>query len=159
MKERPQGQPPKILKPGVQEKFLHAISKGATYSIACSFAGIIPVTLQQWKRRAEALFGLHEEQIENHPDKPYYDFYWKLKQVESYAVLKLLDKIDAASNIHWQAAAWKLERRHPEDFGRYEKERHDNNEGDALSKAKDDVARLKGNDDGRSTSTESGSAI
>src|SRR6185503_13273996 len=112
------GQPPKIAQAGVKERFLTAIAKGASYQIACGFAGFSYNTLRRWMLKGEALLDLHEETIEAHEDKIYYDFYCEVKRVESYAALKWLDKVDKASDIHWQAAAWKLERRYPHDFGK-----------------------------------------
>lgn len=111
------GQPLKLLKPGVKDKILAALSRGASYQIACGYAGISYETLRSWIRRAEQLLELVDEEIEKHPDKIYFDFYCHLKHVESVAALKWLEKIDNASTFHWQAAAWKLSKRYPEEFG------------------------------------------
>lgn len=150
------GQPLKLNKPGVREKFLSAIAKGASYQIACGYAGIAYQTLRVYMLKGEAIMDLHEEQIEEHPDKVYLDFYCDVRRVESYAALKWLEKIDEASQFHWQAAAWKLERRHPEDYGRYDKDANkQGSEDDSLNKARSEVTKLKGDEHGRSTSTES----
>jgi len=147
------GQPLKLLRPGVKEKILSALAKGATYHLACGYAGIAYQTFREWIKKGEPLGNLFEEQIEQHPDRVYYEFYCDVKRVESYAALKWLEKIDEASQFHWQAAAWKLERRHPQDYGRVVQENKDTNEDASIQKAREDVSRLKGDDHGRSTAT------
>jgi transposase len=143
------GQPCKLDKPGVKEKLLSAIAKGATYNLACGYAGIAYQTMREWVKKGEALILLHEEQIDVHEHKRYYDFYCDLKRVESYAALKWLEKIDNAATVHWQAAAWKLERRHPDEYGRFEKATKDTSEEEMLRKAQDEVNRLKGDNNGQ----------
>lgn len=153
MEELERGQPLKLLKPGVREKFLTAIAKGASYHIACGYAGISYQTLRRWMKSGEAISDLFEEQIEVHEDRLYLEFYCDVKRVESYAALKWLEKIDEASQFHWQAAAWKLERRHPEDYGRQEREGKNEAEDSMLHKARAEVDKLKGDGNGRSPST------
>lgn len=148
------GHPPKLLQPGVREKILSALSKGASYRIACGYAGVAYQTFRNWMKIAEDMMDLHEEQIDAHIHKYVYDFYWEVKRIESYAACKWLEKIDAASDFHWQAAAWKLERRFPDDFGRFEREEK-SEEDSSLDKARSEVSKLKDDDHGRSTSTES----
>lgn len=143
------GQPLKLEKPGVKEKFLAAIAKGASYNIACGYAGFHYQTLRRWMIRGEALMDMHEEQIETHPDKVYYDFYCDVRRVESYAAITWLDKIDKASEIHWQAAAWKLERRYPDEYGRVTKEQTDEEKDSSIEKAKQEVTKLKADNNGR----------
>ena len=112
------GQPLKLIKPGVRDKILTALGRGATYAIACGYAGISLPTFRKYLKKGEALVDMFEEQIEQHEDKAFYEFYLQVKSVECYAAIKWLDKIDKASDFHWQAAAWKLERCHPEDYGK-----------------------------------------
>jgi transposase len=82
------------------ERFLEAVRAGATFRLACQYAGIDHETYTRWRER-------------------YVDFADAVKEAEGGAVVGWLDKIDkAASDGSWQAAAWKLERRYPDDFGR-----------------------------------------
>lgn len=155
MKEFPAGQPPKIKKPGVKEKLLFALDKGASYQICCGFAGIAYQTFREWIKRGESISHLTDEEISQHPDKIYYDFIQDVRSVESNAALKWLDKIDAASKFHWQAAAWKLERRYPNVYGKAEPEREKESEDEIVQKARDEVNKLKGDDNGRSSSSSS----
>jgi len=150
MEEVVKGQPLKLIKHGVKEKFLAALAKGASYTISCGYAGISYQTLRRWMIRAEAIMDLHEEQLEVHPDVEYFRFYCDIKRVESYAAIKWLEKIDKASDFHWQAAAWKLERRHPEDYGRVTQENKADAEDNSLQKARNEVEKLKADNNGRS---------
>jgi hypothetical protein len=149
------GQPSKIYREGVTLRFLHAIEKGATYAIACGFAGIGYNTFNEWRKRAEGLLNLTEEELATHPDKAYVDFYWRVKEVECFAAMKWLDKIESAANIHWQAAAWKLERRHPEEYAKPEKDKPQENDTSLVDKARSDALKLQEDKHGRSSSTES----
>ncbi len=151
MEKLPPGQPPKILREDVKQKLLTALSKGATYRLACGYAGIAYQTFREWMKRAEPLIVLHEEQLEVHPDKVYLDFYCNVKRVEAYTAIKWLEKIDAAANIQWQAAAWKLERRHPNDYGRVVNEEKDAEEDESLQKARSEVTKLQADNHGRSS--------
>jgi|GEM_PF-2083673 transposase len=153
MEETTKGQPLKLQKPGVKEKILTALAKGATYTLACGYAGIAYQTFRDWMKKGEPLAHLFEEQIEFHPDRIYYEFYCDVKRVESYAALKWLEKIDNAADVHWQAAAWKLERRHPSEYGRVNNDVKDDSVDSSLEKARSEVTKLKGDDHGRSTST------
>lgn len=87
------------LTPDVKERILQALRLGANYEHACAFAGIDRATL--WRYRKNAAFSTEVE------------------KAEAQAVVGWLAKIEkAASDGEWTAAAWKLERRYPEMYGR-----------------------------------------
>lgn len=105
----------------VKERLCEAFSKGATTVLACCYAGVAPSSFYTWIKLAE-------NQLENHedgqPEDEYLEFYKRLKKTEATAALDLLDCIEAAAKRgQWQAAAWKLERRYPDDYGRSAKEK------------------------------------
>lgn len=82
------------------DKLLKSIAVGAPYTHACNYAGISFETFNEWRK-----------------DKP--EFSELVKEAEGKAVTGWLAKIEkAASDGNWQAAAWKLERRYPHEFGR-----------------------------------------
>ena len=82
------------------KKILDAIRIGATYQHACNYAGIDIDTFANWRAR-------------------YPDFSDQVKQAEGGALVGWLAKIEAAANDgSWQAAAWKAERRYPDEYGR-----------------------------------------
>ena len=86
--------------PETVDKITQAIRLGATYKLACDYAGISEDTFANWKR-------LHS------------DFSEAIKTAEGGAVVGWLAKIEkAATEGNWQAAAWKLERRYPDMYGR-----------------------------------------
>ncbi len=149
------GQPLKLVNHKVKEKLLTALARGATYKIACGYAGISTKTLRNYLRKGEALVDMFEEQIAEHEDKAFFEFYCEVNSVESYAAIKWLDKIDKASDFHWQAAAWKLERRYPAEYGKVSIEIKQESDEDSIEKAKAEVNRLKSDNHGRLEPTES----
>lgn len=88
------------LTPERQSKVCQAIQLGATYVHACNYAGISYETFRRWMRENVA-------------------FHDAVKEAEGKATVGWLAKIEkAASDGNWTAAAWKLERRYPNDYGR-----------------------------------------
>jgi hypothetical protein len=82
------------------KRLLDAVEMGATITHACGYAGIKTATFYRWLE-----------------DKP--DFREQVDNAEGKATVKWLLKIEqAANNGQWQAAAWKLERRFPNIYGR-----------------------------------------
>ena len=86
--------------PETVDKITQAIRLGATYKLACDYAGISEETFNQWRN-----------------NKP--EFSDAIKEAEGKGAVLWLGKIEqAASDGNWQAAAWKLERRYPAMYGR-----------------------------------------
>lgn len=86
--------------PETVDKLTQAIRLGATYQLACNYAGIGVSTFHDWLNA-----------------KP--EFSQAIKEAEGKAAVLWLGKIEqAASDGNWQAAAWKLERRYPDMYGR-----------------------------------------
>jgi hypothetical protein len=82
------------------KRFCDAIRLGATYDLAARYAGMSDTTFERWR--------------ESDPD-----FAEQVRDAEGAAAVKWLEKIeDAANNGEWTAAAWKLERRYPHEYGR-----------------------------------------
>lgn len=99
----PKGQRSLKRTPEVEKRILDALRLGSTFKLACQYAGIHVVTFYRWIDSDES-------------------FATKVKQVEGTAVVGWLAKIEqAATDGNWQAAAWKLERRYPEDYARRDK--------------------------------------
>jgi hypothetical protein len=91
-----------------QNRIVEAIELGSTYEMAAQYGGIVYNTFNEWMKAGEkAKSGRKKE------------FYEAIKKAEGVAVHGWLKNIeDAARNGNWQAAAWKLERRYPQDYGR-----------------------------------------
>jgi hypothetical protein len=91
----------------VQADIVRALNVGATHELACQYAGIDHATFYRWLNTGET------------GKAPYAAFYDAVKQAEGQAAIGWLALIDAAARDgHWQAAAWKLERRYPKIYGR-----------------------------------------
>ena len=85
--------------PDVVERITQALAVGATYQLACDYAGISYQTFLNWQ----------ESKVE---------FFEAVKEAEGRAAVRWLSRIEKAAEDTWQAAAWKLERRYPEMYGR-----------------------------------------
>ena len=82
------------------KKICDAIRIGATYKLACNFAGISEDTFALWRKKIP-------------------EFDTDVVQAEGAGAVGWLAKIEKAANDGtWQAAAWKLERRYPQQYGR-----------------------------------------
>jgi hypothetical protein len=85
-----------------------ALTLGATYEMACRYAGITYQTYRNWILKGEQA-----------KSGDFCDFVERMAAAEGRAVIGWLAKIERAANEGvWQAAAWKLERRYPEAYGR-----------------------------------------
>lgn len=105
------GRPTKFT-PEVIGNFLNAIKLGATIEIACNYAGICKTIFYEWINQGE-------EDAKNGIPSRFTDFANAYKVTLGQGAVTWLNKIEqAATDGNWQAAAWKLERRYPNDFGR-----------------------------------------
>lgn len=107
------GRKPLLLEPAVREVFLQAIKLGMSNIKACEYAMIGITTLNNWLERAR-----QDEEAGLSRDKSIYvAFMTDLKKARAQMQYKHLSQIDVASYTTWQASAWLLERRFPEEFG------------------------------------------
>lgn len=83
----------------IVDAIIAAIEAGATYDLAAAAAGISTDTLGRWRK-----------------EKPL--FAELMREAEGKGAVKLLRVIDTAAVDDWRAAAWKLERRYPREYGR-----------------------------------------
>lgn len=107
------GRPTKLT-PETQKKITEAIRLGATYKLACQYAGLAYNTFNEWMKAGDVA-----------TSGRFRDFNDAVKLAEGAAVVGWLAKIEkAASDGTWQAAAWKLERLHGDDYALTQKHRH-----------------------------------
>jgi hypothetical protein len=86
--------------PEREQRLLDALAAGNTRNAACDYAGITRETFSQWRER-------------------FADFSDRVKKAESSAEVRHVAQIaKAASEGVWQASAWWLERRRPDDWAR-----------------------------------------
>lgn len=91
------------------DRICQALRVGATYELAAQFAGISYSTLLRWRKDAETAA----------PGTPEALLRERMLETEGQAAVGWLAKIEqSASDGNWQAAAWKLERRYPRDYGK-----------------------------------------
>lgn len=83
--------------------FTGALLKGNHYSTACAYAGINYHTFRNWMHRGEAA-----------QSGIYFNFFTSVKKALAQAEINSVSKIKQAEDDDWKAAAWMLERRHPE---------------------------------------------
>ncbi|MBY0274724.1 hypothetical protein K2Z84_05250 [Candidatus Binatia bacterium] len=98
----PGGRPPKLT-PELQQRIIQAIQGGAYREKAAQFAGIAPETLSRWMSRRGS---------------PYAEFSQAVLEAEAHASVIMALRVSAAAKDDWRAAAWWLERKFPDEWGR-----------------------------------------
>lgn len=98
---------PSKLTPEVSKQITDVIAAGNYIETAAAYAGIHKDTLYDWLKRGRAAkTGI------------YSDFVEAVEQALAQAEVRDLAIIGKAANEVWQAAAWRLERRMPQKYGR-----------------------------------------
>ena len=105
----------------VQEKIVQAIKAGNYIETAAAYAGINKSTLYDWLRRGER----EKQRVEKNPryrirksEKPYVEFSDAVEKALAEAEVRDVLLISKAAEEQWQAAAWRLERKFPDRWGR-----------------------------------------
>ena len=105
---RPKGTTKLELDPEIQTRIINFIRAGSYVETAAAAAGVDKATLYRWlKRGAEG-------------QEPFATFSNQVESALAEAELRDLARIDRAAEHAWQAAAWKLERRNPDAWGRHQ---------------------------------------
>ena len=90
---------------------IKAVKLGSSYVLAAQSAGIHPATLSVWMKQGR-------ENVSEELSL----FYSRVKKAEGDRASTWLQHIeDAAEKGTWTAAAWKLERIYPDDFGKQDR--------------------------------------
>jgi transposase len=105
------------LTPKAQELICSLIASGNYASVAASAAGISEQTFYSWMERGR------------NKEKKFLEFLEAIKKAESDAETYRVGRIVAASAEHWTAAAWWLERKFPDRWGRKERHEHTGKDG------------------------------
>ena len=104
----PAGRPTKLT-PELQEKIVTAVRGGNYIETAAAYAGVSKDTLYAWlKRGARA----------THPNSPYRRFSDAIEKALAEAEMRDVLIIGKAAEEQWQAAAWRLERKFADRWGR-----------------------------------------
>lgn len=94
------------------EEICGLLASGVNRTDSCSLADIHYETFTEWMKKLE--------------------FSEAIKKAESSCKKRNIDMIQKASITTWQAAAWWLERKHPEEFGLRNKVEHTGADGEPL---------------------------
>ena len=106
----PGGRPSKLTTT-TKRRILKALRQGSSQARAAAYGGISEDCFYNWMRKGEAA-----------KSGEYLKFYEEVKKAREDAYQDHVANIKLASSNHWQASAWYLERRHPDEFGRHRAE-------------------------------------
>lgn len=105
----------------IQRIIVETIQVGATFEAAAGRAGVGVQTIHEWRRRGKG-------EDKDRPSTPRLAaFAAAVEKAMADAETGCVSTIRKASRTQWQAAAWLLERRHPDRYGRadrYQVEMH-----------------------------------
>lgn len=84
-----------------------SISLGASIKTAASVAGVDPRTVYRWKKLGKKA-----------KSGKYFELIQKMQAAENQFIANNLENLAKHAAQTWQASAWLLERRHPEQFAK-----------------------------------------
>lgn len=105
---KPVGRPTKLT-PEVQDRIILSLRAGNYLETACKANGITKATLYNWLDRAS-----------RHKEPLFLAFLDAVEKAQSEAEQRDVALIAQAAQTQWQAAAWRLERKFPDRWGRRE---------------------------------------
>ena len=98
---------PTKLTPEAQEAIVDGINAGLTFRLSCARAGVTPATFYNWLGKGEvAKSGVLME------------FFDAVERAKADSALRLVSQITLQAPADWRAAAFMLERRFPDDYGK-----------------------------------------
>lgn len=95
------------LTPEIQREICQVIAAGNYIKVAAEYVGLPPQRIFDWMKKGE-----------NAKSGRYREFYDAVKKAQKQAEIRNVAIIQEAAQKQWQAAAWYLERKHPERWGR-----------------------------------------
>lgn len=115
---------PSKLTPEIQEEILRVIKSGNYIETACAYVGINKTTFYDWLKKGAR----EKERVAQNPRarvrkdlQKYVDFSNAVDKALAQAEIRDVAIIGKAAEENWQAAAWRLERKFPDRWGRKEK--------------------------------------
>jgi hypothetical protein len=111
------------LTPEVQQKIVEAIKMGNYIETAAAYAGISKNTLYDWMKRGarekDRIAGTNRKPKAT--EAPFVEFSDAVEKALAAAEIRDVMLIGKAAETQWQAAAWRLERKFPDRWGRKER--------------------------------------
>ena len=98
---------PTKLTPEVHEAIVDGINAGLTFRLTCARAGVNPATFYRWLEKGETA-----------KSGAYSEFCDAVERAKADSALRLISQITLQAPADWRAAAFILERRFPDDYGR-----------------------------------------
>ena len=111
---------PTKLTPKLQERIAGFVRAGAYVETAAAAAGVSKVTLYAWLKRGAAGEG------------PFAAFAEAIEEAQALAEMRDLALIGKAAETEWAAAAWRLERKFPDRYGRRTRLEHSGPDGSPM---------------------------
>jgi transposase len=112
------GRPTKLT-PDLTKKIVGVIAAGNYLETAAAYAGLSKVTLYDWmKRGRRELERRNNGEKANRRESHYVTFLNAIEKALAQSEAGAVATITKASEDHWQAAAWRLERRFPNKWAR-----------------------------------------
>ena len=99
---------PTTFTPAKATRIVEAIRQGVPFKLAAAAGGVSYNTFLRWRNDG------------SRPDAPRHlrEFCHQVRNAEAEAAQRFLGLIEAAAERNWQAAAWILERRYPDIYGK-----------------------------------------
>ena len=98
---------PTKLTPEVHEAIVDGINAGLTFRLSCARAGVTPATFYNWLKKGEVA-----------QSGALMEFFNAVERAKADSALRLISQITLQAPTDWRAAAFILERRFPDDYGR-----------------------------------------
>lgn len=105
--EKKTGRPTKLT-PKMRKEIVDLLKAGNYIGTACILAGVSTSTYYRWINAANK---------STRPNK-YTKFRDEVEKAKAFAEARDVASITKHSEKHWQSAAWRLERKHPESWGK-----------------------------------------
>lgn len=123
MTRNKRGRPIKLT-PELQEELVKVIRAGNYIETACAYVGINKTTFYDWLKRGAR----EKERLAKNPnarpkksEQPFVELSNAVEKALAQAEIRDVAIIGKAAEENWQAAAWRLERKFPERWGRKER--------------------------------------
>ena len=98
---------PTKLTPEVQDIIVDGINAGLTCGLTCARAGVTPSTFYSWLEKGEAA-----------KSGALMEFFDTVSRARADSAMRLVSQITLQAPTDWRAAAFLLERRFPDDYGK-----------------------------------------
>jgi hypothetical protein len=108
----------------IQKVMVQSLENGVPVEMAVRIAGISVGTHYGWLKRGEQSFDALDAGAKRlaKADRACLDYLKAVRRAEADAVQRNAMLIQVAAREHWQAAAWYLERRYPDTWGRRDRQ-------------------------------------